>query len=154
VIKNKPHAPVFYGAAVAGPVFKEIADRLYSASVKQAPIAKVAPKPDSNVYVYKGYKQDVAHVAKKLKLPFVDSSLFVDEWATISHAPAAGLLKSSKVEAKSMPSLVGLGYKDMIYICESRGLKVYAQGRGKVAAQSIVAGSPIVKGQQIQITLN
>jgi cell division protein FtsI (penicillin-binding protein 3) len=93
-------------------------------------------------------------VAKKLKLPFKDSSLFVDEWATISHAPAAGLLKSSKVDAKSMPSLVGLGYKDMIYICESAGLKVNAQGRGKVAAQSIIAGQPIVKGQQIQITLN
>jgi cell division protein FtsI (penicillin-binding protein 3) len=154
VIKNKPHAAVFYGAAVAGPVFKEIADRLYSASVKQAPIAKVAAKPDSNVYVYKGYKQDVARVAKKLRLPFVDSSLFVDEWATISHAPAAGLLKSSKVDTKSMPSLIGLGYKDLIYICESAGLKVNAQGRGKVAAQSIEAGSPIVKGQQIQITLN
>jgi cell division protein FtsI (penicillin-binding protein 3) len=53
-----------------------------------------------------------------------------------------------------MPSLVGLGYKDMIYICESAGLKVYAQGRGKVAAQSIEAGQAIVKGQQIQITLN
>jgi cell division protein FtsI (penicillin-binding protein 3) len=154
VIKNKPHAPVFYGAAVAGPVFKEIADRLYSASVKQAPIAKTAPKPDSNVYLYKGYKQDVARVAKKLKLPFKDSSLFVEEWATISHSPAAGLLKSNKVDTKSMPSLVGLGYKDMIYICESAGLKVYAQGRGKVAAQSIAAGQPIVKGQQIQITLN
>jgi cell division protein FtsI (penicillin-binding protein 3) len=154
VIKNKPHAAVFYGAAVAGPVFKEIADRLYSASVKQAPIAKVAAKPDSNVYVYKGYKQDVARVAKKLRLPVVDSSLFVDEWATISHAPAAGLLKSSKVDTKSMPSLIGLGYKDLIYICESAGLKVNAQGRGKVAAQSIEAGSPIVKGQQIQITLN
>jgi len=91
---------------------------------------------------------------KKLKLPFIDSSLFVDEWATISHAHPAGLLKSSKLDTKSMPSLVGLGYKDMIYICESAGLKVYAQGRGKVAAQSIVAGQPIVKGQQIQITLN
>jgi cell division protein FtsI (penicillin-binding protein 3) len=93
-------------------------------------------------------------VAKKLKLPFKDSSLFVDEWATISHAPAAGLLKSSKLDTKSMPSLVGLGYKDMIYICESAGLKVSAQGRGKVAAQSIIAGQPIAKGQQIQITLN
>jgi cell division protein FtsI (penicillin-binding protein 3) len=42
----------------------------------------------------------------------------------------------------------------LIYICESAGLKVNAQGRGKVAAQSIEAGAPIVKGQQIQITLN
>ncbi len=29
-IKNKPHAADFYGAAVAGPVFKEIADQIYS----------------------------------------------------------------------------------------------------------------------------
>jgi cell division protein FtsI (penicillin-binding protein 3) len=78
----------------------------------------------------------------------------VDEWATISHAPAAGLLKSSKIDHKTMPSLVGLGYKDMIYICESAGLKVNAQGRGKVAAQSIVPGQAFVKGQQIQVTLN
>ena len=34
VIKNKPHAPIFYGALVAGPVFKEIADRLYTMFVK------------------------------------------------------------------------------------------------------------------------
>ncbi|MEY4457254.1 MAG: hypothetical protein RLY15_1518, partial [Bacteroidota bacterium] len=30
IIKNKPHAYPFYGASVAGPVFKEISDRLYS----------------------------------------------------------------------------------------------------------------------------
>jgi hypothetical protein len=55
---------------------------------------------------------------------------------------------------ETMPSLVGLGYKDMIYICESAGLKVNTQGRGKVAAQSIVPGQAFVRGQQIQVTLN
>lgn len=30
VIKNKPYAKKFYGAAVAGPVFKEISDKLYA----------------------------------------------------------------------------------------------------------------------------
>ena len=30
VIKNKPHAKKYYGGAVAGPVFKEIADKLYA----------------------------------------------------------------------------------------------------------------------------
>ena len=33
VIKNKPHAALFYGASVAGPVFKEIADRLVTLNV-------------------------------------------------------------------------------------------------------------------------
>jgi cell division protein FtsI (penicillin-binding protein 3) len=35
VIKNKPHAAVFYGAAVAGPVFKEIADQIYNLKVSK-----------------------------------------------------------------------------------------------------------------------
>ncbi len=30
VIKNKPFAKQFYGASVAGPVFKEIADKLFA----------------------------------------------------------------------------------------------------------------------------
>ena len=41
VIKNKPHAAIFYGASVAGPVFKEIADRLITLN---------APQPDSVKY--------------------------------------------------------------------------------------------------------
>jgi cell division protein FtsI (penicillin-binding protein 3) len=36
VIKNKPHAAVFYGGSVAGPVFKDISDRLYTTYVRQA----------------------------------------------------------------------------------------------------------------------
>ena len=35
VIKNKPHAANFYGASVAGPVFKEISDQIYSLKVSQ-----------------------------------------------------------------------------------------------------------------------
>ena len=35
VIKNKPFAKIYYGAKVAGPVFREVADHLMSASVDQ-----------------------------------------------------------------------------------------------------------------------
>ncbi len=36
VIKNKPHAALIYGASVAGPVFKEIADRLVTLNAPHA----------------------------------------------------------------------------------------------------------------------
>src|SRR5207237_8652465 len=35
VIRNKAHAPIFYGGAVAGPVFREVADGLFGLKVKQ-----------------------------------------------------------------------------------------------------------------------
>ena len=35
VIKNKPFAKKYYGAAVAGPVFKEVSDKLYALDVER-----------------------------------------------------------------------------------------------------------------------
>ncbi|MGL1250138.1 penicillin-binding transpeptidase domain-containing protein, partial [Vibrio parahaemolyticus] len=47
VIKNKPHAVKRHGADVAGPVFKEIAERLYTTSVHH-----------NKVYERHDYKKD------------------------------------------------------------------------------------------------
>ena len=53
-----------------------------------------------------------------------------------------------------MPVLTGLGLKDAVYLCENLGLKINVKGKGKVEDQSIEAGSPIAKGQIINISLN
>jgi cell division protein FtsI (penicillin-binding protein 3) len=53
-----------------------------------------------------------------------------------------------------MPALNGMGLKDAVYLCENLGLKVMVKGRGKVVAQSLVAGQLIKRGQSIIIQLN
>jgi cell division protein FtsI (penicillin-binding protein 3) len=53
-----------------------------------------------------------------------------------------------------MPPLQGIGLKDALAICEDRGLRVVARGKGKVMAQSIPAGLAIRKGQTVQLELN
>ena len=52
-----------------------------------------------------------------------------------------------------MPSVVGMGAKDAVYLLESKGLKVRLNGIGKVRNQSIAGGSRLVRGQTIALTL-
>lgn len=154
IIKNKAHAPVYYGAAVAGPVFKEIADRLYSTYIRQANTASVQNKKDSSAFSFAGNKTDLAFISKKIQLPFIDSTTRLDEWTEISGKDAMVTLNRKAVEKNTMPLLKGMGLKDVVYLCENMGLKVNARGKGKVAEQSIPPGQPVVKGQLINIALD
>ncbi|MBK6932352.1 MAG: PASTA domain-containing protein [Saprospirales bacterium] len=40
-----------------------------------------------------------------------------------------------------MPSVVGMGLKDAIYLLENRGCRVRAKGVGKVVRQSLAPGT-------------
>ena len=53
-----------------------------------------------------------------------------------------------------MPHLVGMGLKDVVYLCENMGLKVMIKGKGKVTVQSILPGQIFAKGQLINLELN
>lgn len=154
IIKNKAHAPVYYGAAVAGPVFKEIADRLYSTYIRQTNMASVEKKKDSSVFSFAGNKRDIAFINSKLRLPFIDSTARLDEWTEMQRKDAVVTLNRKSVEKNTMPQLKGMGLKDVVYLCENMGLKVNARGRGKVAEQSIPPGQVVVKGQLINVALD
>ena len=52
-----------------------------------------------------------------------------------------------------MPDVRGMGLKDALFILESRGLKVRFTGQGAVTQQSISAGTRIVPGTAVSITL-
>ena len=52
-----------------------------------------------------------------------------------------------------MPDVRGMGLKDALFLLESRGLKVRFSGQGTVTQQTISAGSRIVPGATVTITL-
>ena len=154
VIKNKPHAAVFYGAAVAGPVFKEIADRLYSTYVKQS----LAPQPivqknDSTVLSYSGSKKEMLHVLSALHIPFKDFSLNA-QWASVNGNSKYVTTTANTIDTRIMPTLKGMGLKDAVYLCENMGLRLSIKGKGKVMVQSIVPGQAINKGTFVALELN
>jgi cell division protein FtsI (penicillin-binding protein 3) len=155
VIKNKAHALMHHGADVAGPVFKEIADRLYSTYLRQSNTAGAGQKKkDSTAFSYAGAKQDLALVTNKLKLKYTDSTGRTDEWTNINGKDASITMNKKELATKTMPLLKGMGLKDVVYLCENIGLKVNVRGKGKVAAQSILPGQAIARGQLVSVELN
>lgn len=155
VIKNKAHALMHHGADVAGPVFREIADRLYSTYLRQSNTAGAKQnKKDSTIFSYAGAKQDMALLTNKLKLKYTDSTVRTDEWINMNGKDASITMSRKELATKTMPTLKGMGLKDVVYLCENIGLKVNVRGKGRVAAQSILPGQAIARGQLVSIELN
>jgi cell division protein FtsI (penicillin-binding protein 3) len=155
VVVNKAHAANHFGASVAGPVFKEIADRLYSTYIRAQNTQMVQQrKRDSSLFSYSGIKQDIAFINRKMGLVYADSTTRTDEWISLNGKDAFVSLTKKAIDTSKMPLLKGMGLKDVVYLCENMGLKVNVKGRGKVAAQSIVAGQPVARGQLVNVELN
>lgn len=155
VIKNKPHALNFYGASVAGPVFKEISDRLYSTFVRQARFDSLERKRnDSMMLSYHGYKKDVKQITSVIGIKTNDVTSLEDDWTVATGNTNGFKMNRKQIDAHRIPSLKGLGLKDALNICEGMGLRVNVRGKGKVINQSIEAGQRVARGQVVNIELN
>ena len=75
-------------------------------------------------------------------------------WGTATHSATFAELKMRKPAEKKVPSVIGMGAKDAVYLLESLGLRVRLHGVGQVKSQSISSGAALHKGQTILLTLN
>ena len=154
VIKTKPHAPLHYGGQLAAPVFREVSDRLYSMFVKGNMQYAMATQNDSVNYIYAGNTKDVKQIMQATGVRYKDSLSAKAQWAIISKSNQQPVMKTEWVSNKTMPQLAGMTLKDAVYLCESAGLKVKINGKGRVVMQSLAAGQTIAEGQSVSIQLN
>jgi cell division protein FtsI (penicillin-binding protein 3) len=155
VIQNTKESIKYYGADVAGRVFKEISDRIYSRYIGNS-YGKMPSASDSNHYQVYGLKNELDAITTGLQLPATDSAKG-GYWRTLHmQNNKAGLQwETSRVGgALQVPSLLGLGLKDAVYLAENKGMQVAIKGKGKVMSQSLQPGIAFKKGQQITIFLN
>ena len=158
VIKNKPFAKKYLGAAVAGPVFREVADKLMSMEVLTPDSLQLASytdllKKDSTAYYYAGSTDGIKNIFYTLKMPYADSSRD-NKWSGVYRQNSQPVVKAKTEEMKKVPDVKGMGLKDALYLLESRDLKVIARGTGKVKQQSISAGTIVSKNQKLILDLN
>ena len=147
VIRNKPHAPVYLGAKVAGPVFRDVSDQLYALYTPgNGRLTDLVM--DSSAVRYSGS----ASVFQSLGMHVPDTS---SGWVTGATGPASGFRWSFEKSAPGpdVPSVQGMGLRDALFLLENKGLKVSARGRGKVLAQSLPPGTSVKKGQVIYLQL-
>ena len=154
VIRNKPHAAKFYGGSVAGPVFREVADRLYAMKVQPQQLLASYTKKDSSFYQYAGLTNEVKNIFKKLNMGFNDSAANRAISMVYSSRNYAPVVKGKPVSNNTIPPLQGLGLKDALALVEEKGMRATVEGRGRVVGQSPAAGMPCKKGENIHIVLN
>ena len=141
----------FYGATLAAPAFKAIANRVYALDAKwQAPLSQsdepcVAP-------VKGGDMQQIRTATNRLSIT-ADIGRRTRGWGTTQRDSTHVEVTALSAEEGVMPSVRGMALKDALYLLESRGLRVHANGKGKVVSQSPRAGTAIREGDPVTVTL-
>ncbi|MFM8964170.1 MAG: penicillin-binding transpeptidase domain-containing protein, partial [Sphingomonadales bacterium] len=153
VVISKP-VRAYYGAAVSGTVFAEIANKVY-ASALQYHRAVNDPRNTlaNDVPTFKtGQRRDLTYLLKVLNVGHQLNAS--SEWVQSDTADKQLQVQHKTILRNKVPNVSDMSAKDAVYLLEERGLIVQISGRGKVTRQSISPGAPLVKGQLIHIKLN
>lgn len=158
VVVNAPSEGVYYGNAVAGPIFKEISDKVYSTLLDIHSEVKKTQLADTKVPRIKaGLRKDVQTVVRALNIPAntISSSEYVNVVVQKDSSVAvAGNNISQLLINNVMPNVTGMGLKDALYLLENAGLKVKVIGSGAIKKQSINAGTKFYKGTELILELS
>lgn len=154
VVVNSPSKSVYYGNLVAGPIFKEIADKIYANHVDlQKDFVNEDNAKSSPPIFKKGYFKDLLTLNRLYnKSKAIDNS--TSEWLNPVTINNHIEFKPCKVSESLMPNVIGMGLRDAMHILGNCGLEVRVIGRGKVVKQSLSAGSKIEKGDIVYLELS
>ncbi len=150
VVVNSPGQGGYYGNVVAGSIFREVADKVYSLSLDMHPSVNATASENNLPTINSGSREDITRLFQMFGTKLPEQT---DEWIKLDGSEKPNYI-ANEIHADIVPDVVGMGLKDAMYLLESRGLKVEFKGRGNVKGQSIDAGSKISKGQKIVIQLS
>ena len=153
VVVNAPSRNVYYGNLVAGPIFKEIADKVYSTrlemhkELKQMEYTASTPIPVAK----NSYVADLEEVYKQIDIDFIEQ--IEAEWVMPETKKDSVILHPKSVKQNLVPNVRGMNLEDAIYLLENMGLAVEVKGKGTIKRQSVRPGQRINKGAKITLEL-
>ncbi|MFO0362343.1 MAG: penicillin-binding protein [Flavobacteriales bacterium] len=143
VVVHDPRSGSYYGSAVAAPVFKELADKIYSTKIE---FHEQESTPDSTALAAaripvskNGSGRHLQTVYRALDIPVQGSTR--SEWVTTESTRDSVQVLERAIKPGMVPNVVGMGLRDAMYLLESCGLQVRANGTGTVRRQSIPPGT-------------
>jgi cell division protein FtsI (penicillin-binding protein 3) len=160
VIVNAPSNDVYYGGLVAGPIFKQIADRVYATQ--------------ADIHIPVNFQKDTVHqqpvVKKGLTSPTLAAIAFLhgkvngtgtignSDFITVQAADKSLEVKGStpdeQLQKGVMPDMRGMNASDAVFLLENRGIKVKVKGAGTVRKQSVNTGERISMGNEVVLELS
>ncbi len=155
VVVTDPTQHGIYGGEVAGPIFREIADKCFAQKIELHRPLNEKPKPPLASKHLPAYQVaqggELTSVLEQLNLPY-ENYTPEGHWGVLEAESDTLRILSRKMADKTVPNVVGMGLKDALFVLENLGLQVAVNGVGKVRKQSIIPGTR-VQGQTIRLTL-
>lgn len=154
VVVNSPSNNVYYGNLVAGPIFREIADKVYATSLDMHEPFKVKMSISHDPpYSKSGNVKDLNRVFREFGIPYKHDSR-ESEWVSTVRRDSFVELNERKILDKLVPNVVDMALSDALYLLENSGLQVEVSGRGKVNAQSLRPGTLASRGQKVVLEMS
>lgn len=154
VVINSPSRWVYYGNVVAGPIFREVADKIY---IREFEMHKDnGPDPEmarSAPYSKSGNREETVASLRYLDVPYEEGDAD-SYWISTSSDEEKVNLRMRSVSSMLVPDVTGMGLKDAVYLLENAGLSVIVSGRGTVRRQSIAPGTSIRRGETVRLEMS
>ncbi|MFT4771069.1 MAG: cell division protein FtsI (penicillin-binding protein 3) [Cryomorphaceae bacterium] len=155
VVVNGPSNNVYYGNQVAGPVFKEIADKVFAGRLdlhdlnEQEPALLAVKIPVSK----SGQREDLDFIFNEFNVPVNDEANGY-AWVTTHTGTDTVTVERRTIPKDRVPNVVGMGLRDGLFLLEKAGLDVRVKGKGMISKQSIPPGTNLSRYESIQIELS
>jgi len=154
VVVNAKSRQIYYGNLVAGPIFREITDRIYVREYEMHENKEIlAEEVIQAPYSKSGSGNALASTFKYLNLPYEQGNKEA-VWVSTRSTPDGVVLSSRLITGEMVPNVVDMGLKDALYLLESKGMEVVVDGRGTVRNQSVQAGSLIRTGTVVRLNMS
>jgi len=153
VVVNAPSNGVYYGNLVAGSVFREIADKVYSTTFFRD--YKTEAKHDIKISIPEagnGYRPDINTVLGDLDVRYRKTSR--EDWVATRESGDTIRLVGVDLKKGLVPDVRGMSLRDAVYLLENSGLRVKYSGRGKVLRQSPEHGARVYEGSVVSLDMN
>jgi cell division protein FtsI (penicillin-binding protein 3) len=158
VVVNAPSGDVYYGGKVAGPIFKAIADRVYSTEPDVHDAVNAHRNSTQEIPVIKsGFSHETFVAAQGLLLDLGAEQPGTEFLRAKSDSTRITITSSdpdSELRSGIMPDLHGMAGSDALFLLENRGYRVILKGCGSVKDQSVSKGEKIQRGEEITIELS
>ncbi len=142
VVVFNPKSGTYYGSALAAPVFRDIADAMYtkqffnSERIQEETIKSKLPTSKD------GLQFSLQKVYNELGINYQTSSSETD-WVQTKTQEDQVVLNSKTDDKDKMPYVVGMGLNDALFLLEQRGLYINIDGHGTVTKQSVKSGTSL-----------
>jgi cell division protein FtsI (penicillin-binding protein 3) len=154
VVIDDPKGWNSFASWVSAPVFKEIADMIYSQDLDahEEFESKLLAEEGTFPMIRAGYYDELKILCNEFGISNHLEEEDV-EWVRTKVDNNAITWKRNHSESDLVPNVQGMTLRDALYLLENKGLKVSITGTGRVRKQSVSPGKRIVKGNQITIQL-